>query len=253
MRGMERGTEPPVTGDRGDRLRNVQSALHKLGYASARPARRALPEGADLWVERPGPLARRTAVYVEGPYGIPPEHAARQLAERWREGLRGSSAEIGPDAILVVGDDRAARAAAEGVLNLSPLPRPEAASRTRILVLPRETPGVSAHWHAMRLPPRELLIVATGTLIGIARRDGLEAGEEGSVALDIASMLTEMKQTLHLDVEGSLGVESEEDALFILYQLALRHTYAPGDQGGSLHSLAARPRNPAARLPWFAV
>ncbi len=51
----------------------------------------------------------------------------------------------------------------------------------------------------------------------------------------------------------SLGVKADEDALFLLYQLAQRDAYAPGEPGANLHLLVLKPTGPAARLPWFAA
>ncbi|HEV2167187.1 MAG TPA: hypothetical protein VGS23_09485, partial [Thermoplasmata archaeon] len=63
--------------------------------------------------------------------------------------------------------------------------------------------------------------------------------------------LATLRARFHVDVAGSLGVASDEDALWMMYQLALRHGYAPGDPSGNLHMLVLKPTGPAARLPWF--
>ena len=77
--------------------------------------------------------------------------------------------------------------------------------------------------------------------------------EAGSSQIDFEEMLTLLKSRFGIDVHGSLGVKTDEDALFLLYQLALRDSYAPGDAGANVHVLVLKPTGPAARLPWFAA
>jgi hypothetical protein len=120
-----------------------------------------------------------------------------------------------------------------------------------ILVLPSgprsEAPP---HFHLRVVTHRELLRFATGVVVGLFRR---AQQSEGAQPVDFEEMLTLLKTRFGLDVHRSLGVHSDEDALFLLYQLALKDSYAPGDPGANLHLLVLKPTGPAARLPWFAA
>ena len=94
-----------------------------------------------------------------------------------------------------------------------------------------------------------MLRIATGVVVGLFRR---AQAAEGSNQVDFEELLTLLKGRFGIDVNRSLGVQSDEDALYLLYQLATRDSYAPGDPGSSLHLLVLKPTGPAARLPWFA-
>jgi hypothetical protein len=123
----------------------------------------------------------------------------------------------GRRAIYVVPTDRAAD---ETWARIARTPGAAIESEVSFLVVPtgeRSEPA-SAHFHLREVEPKEVLRLATGIV-----------------------------------VERSLGVKSDEDALFLLYQLALRDSYAPGDPGANLHLLVLKPTGPAARLPWFAA
>ena len=85
--------------------------------------------------------------------------------------------------------------------------------------------------------------------MGLFRR----AQDEGSGQIDFSEILTILRRRFGVDPHRSLGVASDEDALFLLYQLALRDAYAPGDPGANLHLIVAKPGGPAGRLPWFAA
>jgi hypothetical protein len=156
---------------------------------------------------------------------------------------------------LVVASDETAELAGQRLLASPPVPLPEVAARTRILVNPPRSgePVSPPHWHRLRLPPKTVLLLATGTLVGLAERAQSAAQGGEGIPLDIEGMFEGLRHTFNIDVEASLGVAREEDAMFLLYQLALRETYAPGDQGASLHELVNDPKGPAARLPWFAI
>ena len=92
--------------------------------------------------------------------------------------------------------------------------------------------------------------MGTGVVVGMFRR---AQDSEGASPVDFEEMLGILKTRFGIDVHRSLGVSSDEDALFLLYQLALRDSYAPGDPGANLHLLVLKPTGPAARLPWFAA
>ncbi|MCI4338109.1 MAG: hypothetical protein L3J72_02255, partial [Thermoplasmata archaeon] len=105
------------------------------------------------------------------------------------------------------------------------------------------------HWHQGTVGRQEVLWLATGTLVGMLRA-AAAGGDPGSV--DFEELLRILKVRFHVDVPGTLGVRTDEEALWMLYQLAHRYSYAPGDPGPNLHLLVLKPVGPAARLPWFA-
>lgn len=233
------------------------STLQKMGFLPTSPSVRSGGNDADLWV-RSSRGRNVVGVFVEAPSTLPNEVRTRELVERWSSGLGITSpAGKGGSSILVVDSDNSAATAGQAMVTASPMPLSVAIARTRILVLPRKGEGESpsAHWHRLRLPPRVVLMLATGTLVGLAQRNrGDDEGEgEGAVPIDIEGMFRALRQTFSVDIEGSFGVKREEDAMFLMYQLALKETYAPGDQGASLHELVHNPKGPAARLPWFAI
>jgi hypothetical protein len=214
-----------------ERLRHAEAALRRLGYARVAPTVGGPALQAEFWVQESGVPRRRFPVFVEStarpgawvrPAGAPP--ASRR-------------------AIVVVPNDTAADAAwqREGPGALD--------SELSVLVVP-DTPASDegAYWHARVLERRELLRLATGVVVGLFRR---AEGGEGQV--DFGEMLALMRRRFSVDVPKSLGVGDDEDALFVLYQLAQRYTWAPGDGGANLHALTLKPTGPAARLPWFAA
>ncbi|MGA7860652.1 MAG: hypothetical protein WCB19_02195, partial [Thermoplasmata archaeon] len=125
-----------------------------------------------------------------------------------------------------------------------------APAELRILVL-RDPQGTARapHWHLVTVPPREVLRVATGVVVGMYRRAFSRSGPSD---IDFSQLLGTLRQAYHIDVQRSLGVQSDEEALFVLYHLALRDTFAPGNIAGNLHSIVANPTGPASRIPWFA-
>jgi hypothetical protein len=119
----------------------------------------------------------------------------------------------------------------------------------RILVLRRSGAKGEPYWHEGTVDRAEVLTLATGVLVGMLRQ---AAGGEEAGAVDFEDMLRVLKSRFHIDVARTLGVQSDEDALWMLYQIAHRFSYAPGDPGPNLHLLVLKPTGPAARLPWFA-
>jgi hypothetical protein len=231
------------------------ATLTKMGFSwiPGSPSPRAAQ--ADLWVRPPGAAKDASPVFVEPTSPTSADARAQELVARWSDGVRESPTSAWGPSILVVGSDASAELAGTKLIASAPLPVSLVVSRTRILVHPRrsqEPEHASPHWHRLRLPPRTLLMLATGTLVGLAQRSPGGEGGQG-VPIDVEGMLRELRRTFLVDIEGSLGVKREEDAMFLLYQLALKETYAPGDQGASLHELVNDPKGPAARLPWFAI
>jgi len=231
----------------------LQRVLEGMGY---RPepsgAGRPVPE-ADFWVRAPGYPGRPLPVFSSLKDRTTPPEGPSALLARWSRSLR--SAQDAPPwgSILVVDGDEDARRVVEGLTQGTSPPDRFARFFVRILVRSFGPSGDRRshwRWERHRVSGPELLTLATGTLLGLAQRSRAEGSEEG-FTVDLPGMVRELKGTLLVDLEGSLGVESTEDALFLLYQLAQRHGYAPGDQGGSLHELIGQPQSPAARLPWF--
>jgi hypothetical protein len=218
-------------------VRAAETALAQLGY---RRVTRDPETGPAFWVEDAESPRRTFPVFLwEGPQGSP----ASALSE-W--GSQWFTRNPKPGAIFVVPSDRAA----EAVLSHSP-PRGSLGAELRILVVPT---GGSAtpkpHWHALVLSPRDLLDVATGVVVGLFRR---AQASEGSSEVDFQEMLRLLKNRFRIDLYASLGVDSDEAVLFLLYQLAQKYAFAPGDPSAQLHTLVLRPTGPAARLPWFAA
>ena len=121
-----------------------------------------------------------------------------------------------------------------------------------VLVVPagERTDPTPPHFHLRIAEPAEILRLATGIVVGLFRR--AQASDE-SGQIDFEELLGLLRQRFGVDVNRSLGVRSDEDALYLLYQLAQRDSYAPGDPGQNLHLLVLKPTGPAARLPWFAA
>ncbi len=234
--------------------RTLQRVLESLGYRlEGLPSGRRVP-GADFWVHTPGFPPRALPVFSSLAEGSRPPEAPGSLASRWAAGVREARPEPPWGTILVVEGEENARRLGEDLSRTSPEPDPLAPFFARILIRdPSALEGqkVSWRWARRKVNGRELLTLATGTLVGLAQRSLAESPEEG-FNVDLVGMLRELKGTLLVDLEGSLGVESTEDALFLLYQLAQRYGYAPGAQGGDLHELLVRAQGPASRLPWFA-
>jgi hypothetical protein len=225
-----------------DRSRDAESVLRRLGYARIEPARRAREPGAAFWVQESGVPRRTFPVFV-------PAHERASLAEgidRWLE--RVTSGPSSPRrAIFVAPSDSAAE---EAWNRLARTGRAAVEHDVSILVVPSETASERAgHFALRRASSAELLRVATGVVVGLFRR---AREEDGGGAIDFAEMLQLLRGRFGIDVHRSLGVRSDEDALYVLYQLAQRDAYAPGEAGSNLHLLVLKPTGPASRVPWFA-
>ncbi len=236
---VEPGPEAPAA----ERTRDAETALKRLGFARVRPHRKAGSEhDVSFWVQEPG-FPRRTF-----PVFVPPSEtsALSDRIDRWLRIGAGTAAQR-RRAIFVAPSDTVAEEAFD---RLAGRETAELYGAVSILVLPREDIERSGHFHLRRASPAEVLRVATGVVVGLFRR--AQAAESGS-QIDFEEMLGALRSQFGLDVHRSLGVESDEDALFLLYQLALKDAYAPGDGGANLHTLVLKPTGPAARLPWFAA
>ncbi|HTP54186.1 MAG TPA: hypothetical protein VML94_04365 [Thermoplasmata archaeon] len=233
--------EPGPSSD--DRLRDTEAVLRRLGYARVAPERKPGEPEASFWVQEAGVPRRTYPVYV--PSG---ERASvGDRIDRWLALSRGSAA-ARRRAIFVAPNDNAAD---EAWTHLAGPDEPAIEHEVAILVVPPESVVEPApHFHLRKVHPREVLRVATGVVVGLFRRS---QASEGSAQIDFEEMLGLLRRRFGIDVLGSLGVRSDEDALFLLYQLAHRDSYAPGDPGANVHLLVLRPTGPAARLPWFAA
>ena len=226
-----------------DRSRDAESVLRRLGYARVEPARRSREAGVAFWVQEAGVPRRTFPVFVPG-------RERSSLADgidRWLE-----RAGVGPTsprrAIFVAPSDADAEAAWDRLVGTG---RAAVEHDVSILVVPPDpAPERTAHFALRRASPREVLRVATGVVVGLFRR---ARDDEGAGSIDFAEMLGLLRARFGLDVHRSLGVRSDEDALYVLYQLAQRDSYAPGDAGSNLHLLVLKPTGPAARVPWFAA
>lgn len=221
-----------------DRLRRAEAALKRLGFARIAAAKRGALAPPDFWVQEAGVPRRTFPVYLLSP-------AARPAGES--PVASPPAPPVPARAIVVVDGEGAAEQAWRSMREAAHDP----AAEVSVLVLPSTTaPTEEARWHLGTVPPRELLKLTTGIVVGLFQR---AAQEEGSAQIDFGEMLQLLRQRFGVDVHRSLGVDSDEDALFLLYQLAQRDAYAPGESGTSLHSLVLKPTGPAARLPWFAA
>jgi len=224
-----------------DRQRDAESTLKRLGFARIAPHRAEPGLEPNFWVQEAGVPRRTFPVYVPR---IPSESADDRL-DRWVEGARADRVAY-RRAIFVVPNDDAADAA---WARIARTPGASIDREVSILVVPpaADEPG---HFHLRLASPRELLTLATGVVVGLFRR---AQASEGSAQIDFEELLVLLQQRFGIDVHRSLGVKSDEDALFLLYQLAQRDSYAPGDPGANLHLLVLKPTGPSARLPWFAA
>jgi hypothetical protein len=236
-------TDPERVPPGDDRSRDAETALRRLGYARIEPTRQPREPGASFWVQESGVPRRTFPVFV-------PARERSSLAEgidRWLERAGG-----GPSpprrAIFVAPSDAAAEEAWD---RLAQTGRATMEHDVSILVVPPEPASERVgHFALRRVGVQELLRVVTGVVVGLFRH---AREDEGSGAIDFAEMLQLLRARFGIDVHRSLGVRSDEDALYVLYQLAQRDTYAPGDTGASLHLLVLKPTGPAARVPWFAA
>lgn len=219
-------------------LRLAEAALRRLGYARIPPVSGDTPLPPEFWVQEAGVPRRTFPVYVEGA-----TEAAVGRASAWAKAAGAGTPAA--RAIFVVPTERAADEA------WATVQRSGGGAELAILVVdPHRRGGEEPKWHAGALPPRELLWLATGVVVGLFRR---AQSDEGGAQIDFSEMLQLLRTRFGVDVKRSLGVESDEDALFLLYHLAQRDSYAPGDSGANLHTLVLKPTGPAARLPWFAA
>jgi len=232
-----------LSGGPPDRLRAAETVLKRFGYSRVAPARRAPTVEPAFWVQEAGVPRRTFPVFV--PPGGP--GTVGEGIDRWGEGLQHERCRLSR-AIFVVSNDAAAEAA---WARLARTPGSSIDHEVSILVVPSAgRANESAHFHLRAVAPREILRFATGIVVGLFRR---AQASEGSSQIDFEELLGLLKGRFGIDVHRSLGVESDEDALFLLYQLAQRDSYAPGDPGSNLHLLVLKPTGPAARLPWFAA
>ena len=236
MPSSDRAEAPP------ERLRAAETVLKRLGFSRVAPSRGAPSVHPSFWVQESG-VPRRTF-----PVFLPPAGRANvgDRIDRWVEALRARSDRRGRAIFVVPNDAEAEEAWARlGQSEASPIDH-----EVSILVVPPSERGTDPpHFHLRLAEPSEILRFATGIVVGLFRR---AQGSEGANPVDFEELLTLLKGRFGLDVHRSLGVRSDEDALFVLYQLALRDAYAPGDPGANLHLLDLHPTGPAARLPWFA-
>jgi hypothetical protein len=226
-----------------ERLRAAENVLKRFGYSRVSPTRRTPAVEAAFWVQEAG-VPRRTF-----PVFVPPGGPATvgEGIDRWVETLQGERPRFAR-AIFVVPNDAAAEAA---WARLARIPEASIDHEVSILVVPSAGRAAeSAHFHLRLVEPREILRLATGVVVGLFRR---AQASEGSSQIDFEELLGLLKGRFGIDVQRSLRVQSDEDALFVLYQLAQRDSYAPGDPGANLHLLVLKPTGPAARLPWFAA
>lgn len=221
-------------------VREAEAALRELGFPRARTAGPHPSFPPSFWVENRGSGRRSIPVYVDRAGSVTPR------ALSGPEPIPDLESDV-PASILVVPTD----AAAESAWGLVPQNRGSSAPwKLRILVLrgPKGT-GRAPHWHLAAVSPREVLRLATGIVVGMYRRAFSGAGPSD---IDFGELLAVLRNGYQIDVQRSLGVQSDEDALFVLYHLALRDSFAPGNIAGSIHSIVANPTGPASRIPWFA-
>ncbi len=234
MPGSERGSPPEFQ-------RTAESVLKRLGYSRVPPVRRERTVEPAFWVQEAGVPRRTFPVFLSS--GTPAN--ATEGVERWVAEL-GRERASPSRAIFVVPTDAAADEAWDRIVRSPGTPIDHEVS---VLVVPPAARAESAaHFHLRQADPREILRVATGIVVGLFRR---AQASEGSSQVDFEEMLALLKGRFGIDVQRSLHVTSDEDALFLLYQLAMRDAYAPGEPGTNLHMLVLKPTGPAARLPWF--
>jgi hypothetical protein len=226
----------------GDAVRRAENALRAMGYAKVAPAPRPGSVPARFWVQEGGVPRRRLPVYLL-PEGVA---TGASTAPPWvAPGRSGAPAMTG---IVVVPTQRDAETAWQ--LTRGP-PTGSFDNELSILVVPSAPEPVGpAHWHTGVVPPGELLRLATGIVVGLFKR---AQRSEGSTQIDFEELLELLRSRFRVDVHRSLHVSNDEESLFILYQLAQRDAYAPGDSSSNLHLITLRPTGPAARLPWFAA
>lgn len=219
--------------------RVAEDVLRKLGYARIQPDQRDAGLAPTFWVQEAGVPRRTWPVFVAS--------ASPEWIGRWN--TRPKSGKMrGDRAILVVHSDRAADEAWDRIAQgrHSPID-----SELAILVVPVPVQAdVVPHWHPRVVDRREVLRIATGVVVGMFKR---AQESEGAAQIDFEEMLTLLRIRFGIDVHRSLDVRTDEEALFLIYQMAMKDSYAPGDPGANLHMLVLKPTGPSARLPWFAA
>ncbi len=222
-----------------DRQRDAENVLKKLGFARVPPRRGAPRPEPSFWVQEAGVPRRTFPVFVPPTAGASGADGIEEWAQRPASPAR---------AIFVVPNDSAAE---EAWARLGRLPGAVIDREVSILVVP--TGGVAReapHFYLRLAEPKEILALATGIVVGLFRR---AQAAEGSSQIDFEEMLSLLRERFRIDVHRSLRVRTDEEALFLLYQLAQRDSYAPGDPASNLHLLVLKPTGPSARLPWFAA
>ncbi|MCI4350554.1 MAG: hypothetical protein L3K15_03460 [Thermoplasmata archaeon] len=239
---MPTGDAMERAGAGADAVRRAENALKAMGYARVSPVPRATAARARFWVQEGGVPRRRLPVYLlPGGSAAPEEGLPAWVRANPPEGTNRAG-------IVVVPSQHDAEAAWK--LTRGP-PSGSFDNELSILVVPSAADaGMPAHWHTGIVSPNQLLRLATGIVVGLFRR---AQKMEGSTQIDFEELLDLLRSRFRVDVNGSLRVSNDEEALFILYQLALRDSYAPGDSSSNLHLITLRPTGPAARLPWFAA
>jgi len=232
---------PDVPSGGRETLQKAEAALRRLGFARIPPVVRDAPGAPQFWVQEAGVPRRTFPVFVQEGVGSSAWDRVGAYSPRDPEGHPSSHR-----AIVVVPSDLAADEAWQALRARDR----DASAEYAILIVPPRAADDEVRWHAGTLPPKEVLRLATGIVVGLFRR---ARAEEGSTQVDFGDLLRILRQRFGVDVQRSLGVSSDEDALFLLYQLALRDSYAPGDPGSNLHLLVLKPSGPASRLPWFAA
>jgi hypothetical protein len=227
-----------------NRQRDAELVLRKLGFSKVSNPRREHAVEPSFWVQEAGVPRRTFPVFV--PTGEPAEVEAG--IERWVAGVRGARPSQ-RRAIFVVPTDETAEEAWQRFSRTAGHSAIDHEVSILVVPSPARTDDVP-HFHLRVTDPREILAISTGVVVGLFRR---AAANEGGNQVDFEELLTLLTTRFGIDVHRSLGVRSDEDALFILYQLALRDGYAPGDAGANLHTLVLKPTGPASRLPWYAA
>ena len=237
-------SEPPRAASTPERQRDAEEVLKRLGYSRVSNPRHGPVVEPSFWVQEAGVPRRTFPVYV--PTGEPT--AVETGIERWVTGVR-SARPAQRRAIFVVPTDETAEEAWRRFFRTAGGSAID--HEVSILVVPSpERSEDVPHFHLRVVEPKEVLAISTGIVAGLFER---AAAGEGGNPIDFEELLTLLTTRFGIDVQRSLGVHSDEDALYILYQLASRDSYAPGDSGANLHMLVLKPTGPAARLPWFAA
>ncbi len=226
-----------------ERLRDAETALRRLGYARIAPGPRHKEPGAAFWVQEAGVPRRTFPVFVPAPEGGP---LAVSIG-RWLEHARAQGGRS-RRAIFVASSDSTADEAWRELSGRAPGPIDHEVS---ILVMPAPpSSDRPAHFQLRTVPPSEVLKTATGIVVGLFRR---AQNDDDAGSINFEELLELLRGRFGIDVHRSLNVRTDEDALFVLYQLAQRDSYAPGEAGANLHLIVLKPSGPVGRVPWFAA